>query len=96
MPRDYAYCKGIIRHFAQTKKPKDWRMDSNYSLSVTVYTARDRVGDVDQLIGTIMDAGEGVFWQNDRLISEATIVRAKATSDHPVGSQCRIVDLLAV
>lgn len=92
MPRHYVSCKKGCALVMQTHKPPGWNLASEYELVATIFTEREKTGDVDQLIGTIMDAGEGIFWDNDRRVYKASVIRKKASVGETPGASVLIVD----
>jgi Holliday junction resolvase RusA-like endonuclease len=78
MPSEYKQSLrdiGWLMVDARNRQCPKWPLDMSYSLSVTVWLPHAAAGDLDNLVGTIMDAGRGLLWKDDRQITEFTDTR---------------------
>jgi len=75
MPQAYLDCVHNIGLLLRSEMPKNWNIFSSYKLVGTFYLDNSNQGDVDQLIGTIMDAGNKIVWHDDRQIAELLVAK---------------------
>lgn len=83
MPREYVAYRGIVRLAAQAHVPARWPLDAEYEVILEYSLGSRRSGypstatlDVDNILGTVMDALERVVWSNDRQVVSARVERA--------------------
>lgn len=77
MPTKYETCKEQIAmllaaHFA---RQPGWSTDVSYALTVWVRVDNASAGDVDNFLGTVMDAGNKIVWRDDRQVVQASVVK---------------------
>ena len=64
-PDKYAANLNDIGMLLRSYLPQGWPLDRSYELLVEVVLERRNGGDADNLLGTVMDAGNRVVWQDD-------------------------------
>jgi len=79
MPPRYVHCRSAIAMLLANAKrsyegclPLQWSKALSYSIVVRVWVNKSTEGDVDSLLGTVMDAGNGILWIDDRQVVKAT------------------------
>jgi len=75
MPAAYLKCVADIGMLLRAKMPKNWNLFASYKLTGAFYLDDSTQGDADQLIGTIMDAGNQLVWHDDRQIAELVVIK---------------------
>lgn len=85
MPREYMEWKANVAEFVELHDPTMFRAPVSLSVALRrdameleVFSLANRVpsrsgmltGDVDNYLGGVMDALEGVLWKNDRLVED--------------------------
>ena len=70
-----------------------WPKDASYAIQLEVDAHASTDGDCDNLLGTVMDAGNKIVWQDDRQIAKACIVRVMVPRSQPKRSRL-IVEVL--
>lgn len=88
MPAGYKKCIRDIGMLIQSKLPRGWNKFLSYKITGCFYLDDPTQGDIDQLVGTIMDAGNGVAWYDDRQICAVGVDRMIVP---PLGRQTILV-----
>jgi Holliday junction resolvase RusA-like endonuclease len=52
-----------------------WPMDKSYVVTYEVWLYRRDGGDADNLVGTLLDAGNGLLWRDDRQVTGLHVKR---------------------
>jgi Holliday junction resolvase RusA-like endonuclease len=55
--------------------PRGWHKGATYALGVIAYVPDLRRRDVDNLLKSVMDAGNGIVWADDSQVTIATVAR---------------------
>ena len=77
MPTEYVRCKKdmIVIIMQELWKPEwvksKWEKAGSYRLTIDVAVERANAGDVDNLMGTFMDAANGILWNDDRQVVDS-------------------------
>lgn len=61
---------------ALAARPRDWRRDGRFSVDVSLDVGDMRRADVDNLVKLILDALNGVCWEDDSQIDALHVTRA--------------------
>jgi Holliday junction resolvase RusA-like endonuclease len=75
MPKEYTDCVNQIGLLMRSKMPIDWDIFAAQKITAGFYLEDPTQGDIDQLLGTVMDAGNKLIWYDDRQISDVFITR---------------------
>lgn len=93
MPGRYQQCISDIYTLmcsAVAQRKPAWVMDGTYGVNLWILVARANSGDVDNLLGTVMDAGCGVLWQDDRQVVDAICMKALCPVDREPGASLTV------
>jgi Holliday junction resolvase RusA-like endonuclease len=90
MDRDYVKCRDGLGLAMRCARPRGWPLDASYALSVSAFCPKSTAGDVDKLLATVMDAGNGVLWQDDRQVTSSLINKTKGRAG--VNVQVTVLD----
>lgn len=78
-PAHYRKCVDNISLLLRSFRPKGWDTARTYAIMGIIRCQSVTDGDLDNLIGTVMDAGNGVVWIDDRQVTMAPVVKLIAT-----------------
>lgn len=73
MPSKYKECVKSIGYLFTIARQLN--KNASFALHVTIDVDRTNAGDVDNILGTIMDAGNGIVWHDDRQVTEVSVVK---------------------
>ena len=79
MPTEYKRCKKdmvviIMQELWKPEWVKDkWERSDSYVVTVDAAVERANAGDVDNLLGTFMDAASGILWNDDRQVIDGRL-----------------------
>lgn len=92
MPREYLAHVDVVRLFFATERPKVWDMGALFSIRVEFCISRHARGgfDVDNLLKTVLDAGNDLLWNDDRQVVEAHIRKHHRVPDDAVGTTLQV------
>ena len=60
----------------KAKRPKGWKTDERYEVSIQLYFKNKRPHDIDNYNKVILDSAIGIIWDDDKQIQKLTITKA--------------------
>ena len=82
MPKEYRQAQKAFRSYLGSNAVADILWDAPVSLTLVFCSADGRVGDIDNLIGFVLDCIQGVLIENDRQVVHVNaLVRKKCGKD---------------
>jgi len=93
MPERYRQCVRDIGMILATVFGNDrgWPTHQAYAVELNVEVG-PHGGDVDNLLGTVLDAGNGIVWDDDRQVVVATVTKRRATQQPRARLRVTILD----
>jgi Holliday junction resolvase RusA-like endonuclease len=71
----YARYRRLLADRMAMALPRGWDGGATYALGVIAYVPDLRRRDVDNLLKSVMDAGNGIVWADDSQVTIATVAR---------------------
>ena len=71
----YARYKRLLADRMAMALPRGWDGGATYALGVIAYVPDMRRRDIDNLLKSVMDAGNGIVWADDSQVTIATVAR---------------------
>jgi Holliday junction resolvase RusA-like endonuclease len=71
----YARYRRLLAERMAMALPRGWDGGATYALGVIAYVPDLRRRDVDNLLKSVMDAGNGIVWADDSQVTIATVAR---------------------
>ena len=90
MPGGYTDWKNETRALLRTAAPGHIPYAEPLALMVTYCYAKAPRGDADNLLGGLMDAGNGILWADDRHVRALVFSLVKAGPDNPAGIEMEV------
>ena len=81
-PAHYRRCLDDLSFLLRAKRPTGWDLERTYAIAGVVYCDKTTEGDVDNLVGTIMDAGNDILWLDDRQVAFAPVLKHVRSVGH--------------
>ena len=65
----------LVAAYAVVARPRGWRMDARYTVTIHVFAPDKRRRDLDNVAKSILDGLNGVLWDDDAQVDGLTVVR---------------------
>jgi Holliday junction resolvase RusA-like endonuclease len=93
MPREYTQHVDVLALSLLAHRPRPWDRAALFSVTCEFSLSRRQgrsANDIDNLLKTVLDAGTGVLWNDDRQIVECYLRKHERVVDSQVGIELRV------